>query len=83
MKKLILGITVLTSLSSFAQQVKCEDIAIGEILTSATVKAKIQNLLSDLSTVDSDGNIIVNPQVKREIEDIQDQARILADLACN
>tara|TARA_B100001971_G_scaffold84647_1_gene78126 strand:- start:235308 stop:235559 length:252 start_codon:yes stop_codon:yes gene_type:complete len=82
MKKLFLALLVLGSFSTFAQTPSCEAIAMNEILTTPTVKEKIQILLTELSTVDSQGNITINPEVKKEIEDIQYQASVLAQLSC-
>lgn len=83
MKSLLLGLLVLGSFSSFAQDSDCVGIAKAEIMQISVVKSKVQTLLSDLTSIDEDGNIVVDQGVKAKIEEISDNAYVLAESVCN
>lgn len=82
MKKILILVIVLSSFSTFSHAFDCESTVTSEILASSSVNEKIKNLLMDFSRVDSNGDVSINLQVKKEIEDIQTQASVLADLVC-
>lgn len=83
MKSLLLGLLVLGSFSTFAQDSECVGVAKADIMQTPVVKTKVQNLLSDLTTIDENGNIVIDQAVKAQIEDISDNAYVLAESVCN
>lgn len=81
MKKLLIGLLVIGSISSFAQEPTCEDKAVHEILLSKTVKSRLELLLSNVNYV-SNGTLRVDSTMYDEILKIRERARLLAELAC-
>lgn len=82
MKRIFIILLALLSFPFFARANDCLKRVEAEVLMTPTMKERMSLLLSNLSRVDYNGDIIIDEEIMLQIEGISTKVKQLAELAC-